>query len=151
MDNLFQTAKSYFWNMVGENQIMAMATQAKDDVAVRTMSIVVLDDTMYCTSFEDSLKCAHIRQNNKMALCFDSVQMNGVAEIISDLDNEKMQSVLKKVEEYFPQRAKYSSQPGCVVIAFTPQKAKLFDASKNPPEGYSIDFVAQTAQQLVKK
>lgn len=151
MSDIFEIATGLLAKAIGDGRVLAMATAADGAVNVRMMSMVPLDGKLYATAFDDSLKCQQLRKNSRMALCFDSYQIEGTATVVADLSTPKNQQILARVASAFPIRAKYAAAPGCVIIEFEMTSAKFYDPSATPPLGYSINFANGSAVDLMKK
>jgi general stress protein 26 len=67
---------------LGKSRIMVLATCSKDRVTARSMSCIMMNQRIYFQTDRRFLKSEQIRENPKVALCVDYVQLEGLARII---------------------------------------------------------------------
>jgi uncharacterized pyridoxamine 5'-phosphate oxidase family protein len=84
---------------IGENQFMAFATCSKNFPTVRTMSVVIIDNKIYFQTGNDSVKYKQFTENKNVALCYNNIQMEGVANNIGKpVEHE---SIMEKYKKYY--------------------------------------------------
>lgn len=103
---------------LSSNKIWVLATSAQDRVTARSVSIVNSGLKIYFQTHEDYLKYKQIRENNRVALCWNNVQVEGIATIAGNPfapGNEEFIRLYK--ESHGDSFDRYTKLPGEVVIA----------------------------------
>lgn len=85
------------YEKIGESKKMVLATSFEDRVTARTMSVIFIDGNFYFQTDENFLKYEQLIKNPRVALCYDNVQIEGIAQVLgSPQDNEKFVEVFSK-------------------------------------------------------
>ncbi len=69
-----------FWNEFGSSKKMVLSTSLEDVVTSRMMSIVAIDGYLYFQTDNSFRKYKQLKGNNRIALCIDNIQIEGVCE-----------------------------------------------------------------------
>ncbi len=69
-----------FWNEFGNSKKMVLSTSLRDVVTSRMMSVVVIDEYLYFQTDNTFRKYEQLKGNNRIALCIDNIQIEGVCE-----------------------------------------------------------------------
>lgn len=104
-----------------DNAIMVLATSHNDRVVARNVLIASNGLDLYFFTWGHSRKCIQIRENPRVALCKDDVQIEGVAEILGGLLDEKNKEYADVLRNKFPdsvERWKY--RPGMSIVRVRP-------------------------------
>ncbi|NLX70224.1 MAG: pyridoxamine 5'-phosphate oxidase family protein [Clostridiales bacterium] len=134
---------------INDNDIWVLATSAKDRVSARSISIVNKGFTIYFQTHEDYLKYKQIRENNKVALCRDNVQIEGMAKIKGNPfaeGNSEFISLYKK--QHKSSFDKYTKLDGQVVIEIEPKRIAIWRYVDSVPY---IDYLDVENKKAVRK
>lgn len=137
----FENEKKNFFDRLGENCYMVLATCFGDYPMASTMTCLVFDGAIWMQTDKKFPKYQQIKSNPKVALCKNALQIEGIAELCGhplEKQNEKFASLIKK---YHPESYEmYSKVDSEVVIKVTPVKAIdwLYEAGDN--RIFNFDF-----------
>ena len=76
----FKTAKAIMDQKLGEWKIMALASCADDYPMVRNVSCIFYNDKIYFKTDKNFRKTQQLFVNPRVAMCFNGVQVEGIAE-----------------------------------------------------------------------
>jgi general stress protein 26 len=128
-----------------DNAIVALATSEEGRVLARSVLIASHGLELYFFTWGHSRKCAQIRANPKVALCKDSVQIEGVAEILGDLVAEDTKEYTDVMRKKFPEAiARWEDRPGMVIVRVRPRHV-VFAGSSDEPSLEFLDLENETA------
>jgi general stress protein 26 len=104
-----------------DNAIMVLATSSNDRVIARNVLIASKGLDLYLFTWGHSRKCKQIRENPRVALCKDDMQIEGSAEILGALREEKNKEYADILRNKFPDSVKkWENLPGMVIIRIRP-------------------------------
>jgi general stress protein 26 len=128
-----------------ENAVMVLATSHNDRVLARNVLIANHDLDLYFFTWGHSRKCSQIRANPRVALCRDSVQIEGVAEILGGLTAENTKEHTDAMRKKFPEAiARWEQRPGMVIVRVRPTRV-VFAGSTDEPSLEFLDLENETA------
>jgi len=104
-----------------DNAVMVLATSHNDRVIARNVLIASKGLDLYFFTWRHSRKCKQISENPRVALCKDDVQIEGLAEILGALLEEKNKEYVDILRNKFPDSVKrWENRPGMVIIRIRP-------------------------------
>lgn len=104
-----------------DNAVMVLATSHNDRVIARNVLIASKGLDLYFFTWRHSRKCKQISENPRVALCKDDVQIEGLAEILGTLLEEKNKEYADILRNKFPDSVKrWENRPGMVIIRIRP-------------------------------
>lgn len=104
-----------------DNAVMVLATSHNNRVIARNVLIVSKGLDLYFFTWRHSRKCKQISENPRVALCKDDVQIEGLAEILGTLLEEKNKEYADILRNKFPDSVKrWENRPGMVIIRIRP-------------------------------
>jgi len=104
-----------------DNAVMVLATSHNDRVNARNVLIASKGLDLYFFTWRHSRKCKQISENPRIALCKDDVQIEGLAEILGALLEEKNKEYADILRNKFPDSVKrWENRPGIVIIRIRP-------------------------------
>ena len=104
-----------------DNAIMVLATSHNDRVIARNVLIASKGLDLYLFTWSHSRKCKQIRENPRVALCKEDMQIEGLAEILGALREEKNKEYADILRNKFPDSVKrWENLPGMVIIRIRP-------------------------------
>lgn len=120
------------WNKLGSHGVMVLSTCAENRVTSRAMSVVVIDEKLYCQTDERYLKCQQIKANPNISLCVNNFSLEGNCRIIGKpYDNEFFITAMKR---YFPDAvSRWSKLPAECVLEITPKLVSSWIYEDNKP------------------
>ena len=77
----FGTAEKILWEKLGDWKIMALASCEDDYPMVRNISAIMYDGKIWFKTDRNFRKTQQLIANPRVALCWNGVQMEGLAEI----------------------------------------------------------------------
>ena len=118
------------FHKIGENKLAALATSSQNNPSVRMMSIIIYDNKIYFQTGIDLMKYKQITENKNVALCFDNVQIEGIANIIGKpIDHNNIMEIYKKY--YINSFETYSKLDNEILIEVIPKKITKWEYDGN--------------------
>ena len=124
----FAAAKAIMDQKLGEWKIMALASCADDYPMVRNVSCIFYNDKIYFKTDRNFSKTKQLFQNPRVAMCFNGVQVEGIAENKGLVVEEEGRVFEKKYKEYLWQSYNaYSHEDSEILIEVTPKFVEIWD------------------------
>lgn len=82
MDSVFNDKFNMFILGFPEHRSMVLSTSLNDDVTSRMMSIIKIGSKFYFQTDRNSRKACQIRANEKVSLCSDNTQIDGLCKCV---------------------------------------------------------------------
>jgi len=131
----FREELEKFSNQTGDHKHMALATCDDNYPTVRTMSVIIYNDNIYFQTGTDLHKYDQISANKNVALCFDNVQIEGIAKIIGkplDKNNEEIMEKYKKCFESSFKKYSYLDNEVLIMVKIKKITIWKYDAEQKP-------------------
>ncbi len=128
---------------------MILATSADNRVMARSVLIVHDEPDIYIFTWKYSRKTIQIEKNNHVALSKDKVSIEGKAEILGLMTDEKNKEILEFLRTKQPKAiARWENKPNMIIIKIRPEFACVDGYSINR-EAYLeyVDFTKQSAHR----
>lgn len=123
-----------------DNAIMVLATSHNDRVTARNVLIASNGLDLYFFTWGHSRKCIQIRENPIVSLCKDDVQIEGVAEILGRLLDEKNKEYADILRNKFPDSVeRWEHRPGMVIVRVRP--TSIATAGEITDDQIYLDYV----------
>ena len=104
-----------------DSETMVLATSHNDRVLARNVLVASDGLNLYFFTWKHSRKCMQIQKNPKVALCKDKVQIEGVAEILGGLLDEKTKKYTDIMRRKFPEAIEeWERRPGMIIVRVKP-------------------------------
>ena len=134
----FETAVERMFEILGNSKIMALASSVNDYVMVRNVSCLFYDEKIYFKTDKNFRKTKQIMENPQVAMCFNGIQVEGIAEnkgLVVDEPGRRFEEGYKKYlwESY----NKYSHTDTEILIEVTPKYVEIWDTSQ---DGYAFQL-----------
>lgn len=127
------------WSMLGFSSVMALATCAENRVTARAMSVVVMDEKLFCQTNEQYLKCRQIQLNPNVCLCVSHFSIEGTCRNIGKPAENA--AFMEKMKTCFPDAvARWSLLPAECVLEITPRLVSSWIYEDNRPYMERWDF-----------
>ena len=131
------------WKETGESGVMVLSTCAGNRVRSRSMSVVVINGKYYCQTNKNYLKCAQIKENPNVSLCYRNFTVEGICRITGrPCDDPVFTEAMKKS---FPDAVKrWSSLPEECILEITPLYVRSWIYEEGIPFIETWDIAAKT-------
>lgn len=141
-DITYGQAVSRMFEMLGNSQIMALASSLNDYVMVRNVSCLFYDEKIYFKTDKNFRKTKQLLENPNVAMCWSGVQVEGTAVNKGLVAEEPGQRFAQGYRKYLWQSYnKYSHEDTEILIEVSPKYVEIWDTSD---DGYAfqlfIDF-----------
>ena len=128
----FKTAKAIMDQKLGEWKIMALASCADDYPMVRNVSCIFYNDKIYFKTDKNLRKTQQLFVNPRVAMCFNGVQVEGIAENKGLVIEEEGRVFEQKYKEYLWQSYNaYSHEDSEILIEVTPKFVEIWDEDED--------------------
>ncbi|MBU7016966.1 MAG: pyridoxamine 5'-phosphate oxidase family protein [Theionarchaea archaeon] len=103
------------------NDTMVLATSSDDIVLARTVLIFSKGLELYFFTWGNSRKCDQIRRNPNIALCKDNMMIEGVAEIVGGLSEERNREYKDFMRNKNPESIeRWEKRPNMIIVRVKP-------------------------------
>lgn len=128
----FEQAKEIMKKKMGDYKIMALASCVDNYPMVRNVSCIFYNDKIYFKTDKNFRKTQQLFQNNRVAMCFNGVQVEGTALNKGLVINEEGRIFEKKYKEFLWQSYNaYSHIDTEILIEVTPDFVEIWDEDEN--------------------
>ena len=128
MTMTFEEPKTIMDPKLGDYKIMALASCVDDYPMVRNVSCIFYNDKIYFKTDRNFRKTKQLFQNPRVAMCFNGVQVEGIAENKGLVVEEEGRVFEKKYKEYLWQSYNaYSHEDSEILIEVTPKFVEIWD------------------------
>lgn len=144
----FEQAKEIMFEKLGDWKIMALASSVNDYVMVRNVSCLFYDEKIYFKTDKNFRKTQQLYANPQVALCWNGVQVEGIAENKGLVVDEPDRKFEKLYEKYlWGSYNKYSHEDTEIIIEITPKFVEVWDTSEdNYAYQIFIDFDTESVE-----
>ena len=147
----FKQAKEILWNKLGNFKIMALATSVDDYPMIRNVSCIFYNDRIYFKTDKNFRKTQQLFENDKVAMCFHGVSLEGIATNTGLVIDEPGRIFEKKYQEYLWQSYNaYSHLDTEILIEVEPKFVEIWDDDENK-NAYQIFVNFDTEDVKIKK
>ncbi len=144
----FEEAVQRMFTQLGNSKIMALATSKDDKVLVRNVSCVIYDHKIYFKTDQNFRKTKQLLENPNVAMCWDGVQVEGIAVNKGLVAEEADQRFAQAYRKYlWGSYNAYSHTDTEILIEVTPRFVEIWDQDQDQ-RGFQtfIDFTKKTVQ-----
>ena len=128
----FREAKEVYLKKLGDFKIMALASCVDDYPMVRNVSCICYNDKIYFKTDKNFRKTQQLYKNNRVAMCFNGVQVEGIAKNKGLVVDEEGRVFEKKYKEFLWQSYNaYSHVDTEILIEVTPKFVEIWDEDEN--------------------
>lgn len=128
----FREAKEVYLKKLGDFKIMALASCVDDYPMVRNVSCIFYNDKIYFKTDKNFRKTQQLYKNNRVAMCFNGVQVEGIAKNKGLVVDEEGKVFEKKYKEFLWQSYNaYSHVDTEILIEVTPKFVEIWDEDEN--------------------
>lgn len=128
----FREAKEVYRKKLGDFKIMALASCVDDYPMVRNVSCIFYNDKIYFKTDKNFRKTQQLYKNNRVAMCFNGVQVEGIAKNKGLVVDEEGRVFEKKYKEFLWQSYNaYSHVDTEILIEVTPKFVEIWDEDEN--------------------
>lgn len=144
----FEAGKELLFSQLGEFKIMALASSVNDYVMVRNMSVIFYNEMLQFKTDMNFRKTKQLVENSNVALCWNGIQIEGVATINGlVVDEPDLVFATKYKELLWGSYNKYSHEDTEVLVSVAPKFVEMWD-SNEAGDAFQIflDFQTKTAR-----
>ncbi len=128
----FNEAFEIYKKKLGIYKIMALATSVNDYPMVRNVSCLFYNDKIYFKTDKNFRKTQQLIQNERVAMCFHGVQVEGIAKNTGLVVDEPGLTFEKLYKEYlWGSYNAYSHVDTEILIEVTPKFVEIWDDDEN--------------------
>ena len=128
----FLEAKEIYDKKLGDFKIMALASCVDNYPMVRNVSCVFYNDKIYFKTDKNFRKTQQLYKNSRVAMCFNGVQVEGIAENKGLGVEEEGRVFEQKYKEFLWQSYNaYSHVDTEILIEVTPKFVEIWDEDEN--------------------
>lgn len=147
-DITFEQAAERMFNMLGNSQIMALASSKDDYVMVRNVSCLFYDGKIWFKTDKNFRKTKQLLENPNIAMCWSGIQVEGTAKNKGLVAEEPGQIFAEGYKKYLWQSYnKYSHEETEILIEVTPKYVEVWDTSD---EGYAFQLFIDFEKKCVE-
>jgi len=144
----FSDVYSVLDNFLGDHAIMILATAERNRVTARPVNCIINSYRFFFQTDIRSVKCRQIVANPLVALCNDSLQIEGVAKVIGAPSLPEHAGLVECYRSHYPNAfAKYSHLPFEVLISVDSVLVKVWRETDGKPGIDIFDIVNQTVRR----
>ena len=137
-DITYEQAVSRMFEMLGNSQIMALASSKDDYVMVRNVSCLFYDEKIWFKTDKNFRKTKQLLENPNVALCWSGIQVEGTAKNKGLVAKEPRRVFAKGYKKYLWQSYnKYSHEDTEILIEVSPKYVEIWDTSD---DGYAFQL-----------
>ena len=104
-----------------EKRAIVLATSSNNQVIARTVSYVNNELEIYFWSYRNHTKCQQIKDNPRVALCRDYLQVEGIASLHGSILDPQNKDYLVHFRKKFPKMYEnYINEPEMILITVEP-------------------------------
>ena len=144
----FEQAVDLMFEKLGDWKIMALASSVNDYVMVRNVSCLFYDKKICFKTDKNFRKTQQLYQNPQVALCWNGVQIEGIAKnkgLVVDEPDRRFEKLYK--EHLWGSYNKYSHEDTEIIIEVTPKFVEIWDTSEdNYAFQIFIDFEKESVE-----
>lgn len=124
----FKDAVELMERKLGDWKIMALASCHKDYPMVRNVSCLFYNHKIYFKTDKNFRKTQQLYENPRVAMCFNGVQVEGLAKITGLVVDEPGRIFEKKYKEFLWQSYnRYSHEEDEILVEVTPEFVEIWD------------------------
>lgn len=126
----YEQAVERMFEMLGNSQIMALASSLNDHVCVRNVSCLFYDEKIYFKTDQNFRKTKQLLANPNVALCWSGIQVEGTAcnkGLVSEEPGHRFEEGYQKY--LWQSYNKYSHTETEILIEVTPEFVEVWDTS----------------------
>ncbi len=144
----FEEAVKRMFDQLGNSKIMALASAGGNKVFVRNVSCLFYDDKIYFKTDINFRKTKQLLENPNVAMCWDGVQVEGVARnkgLVVEEEGRRFEQAYRKY--LWGSYNAYSHEDTEILIEVTPQFVEIWDQDEQH-RGFQtfIDFSTKQAE-----
>lgn len=119
---------------IGKSKVMVLATSEQDRVTARLVSCVICNEHIYFQTDKKFIKYSQILANPNVALCFENVQIEGVATVIGHPLDSGNHFFAEAYQNHFKESFhSYSSLVDEVLVEIKPTLITVWSYDNNRP------------------
>jgi general stress protein 26 len=131
------------------NRIWVLSTASNGNISSRSMSIINKGLDIYFQTSKCYIKHNQMQENNNVALCYNNISIEGIAEEIGNWNDEKNKELMELYKSiHLGSFNAYGLLEGQIVYKVTPKKIKLWKYINGTPIRQNLYVYEKIAEQL---
>ncbi|MHC1683032.1 MAG: pyridoxamine 5'-phosphate oxidase family protein [Clostridiaceae bacterium] len=132
-----------------KNRIWVLSTTSNGNISSRSMSIINNGLDIYFQTNKCYIKHNQMQENNNIALCYNNISIEGIAEEIGNWKDEKNKELMELYKSiHLSSFNAYGLLEGQVVYKVTPNIIKLWKYINGTPIRQNLYVYEKIAEQL---
>jgi uncharacterized pyridoxamine 5'-phosphate oxidase family protein len=112
------------------------------------MSCIVYENKIFFQTGTDLIKYKQICENNNVALCVDNIQMEGIANILGNINDKQNSEIMRIYEKYYKNSYEtYMHNETEVLIEIVLKKIIKWDYENSKPYRIFVDVDNKQARK----
>lgn len=145
----YENLKKEVISYLEKNRVWVLSTASNNVVSSRSMSIINQGLDIYFQTNQCYIKHSQIQENNNVALCFNNISIEGIAEEIGDWKDKCNEDLRELYKSAHPSSFNaYGLLDGQVVYKVTPKKIKIWKYINGEPMRQNLYIEEEVAEQL---
>ncbi len=117
----FSELKEKIIKFLNGKKAIVVATSSNNHVTARTVSFVNNGLHIFFWSYGNHTKCKQIKENPKIALCRDNLQVEGIANLQGSILSPDNEDYLRDFQKKFPKDyERYVNEPDMILVNVKP-------------------------------
>ncbi len=145
----YENLKNEVISSLIKNRIWVLSTTSNGNVSSRSMSIINNGLDIYFQTNKCYIKHNQMQENNNVALCYNNISIEGIAEEIGSWKDEKNKELMELYKSiHLSSFNAYGLLEGQVVYKVTPKIIKLWKYINGTPIRQNLHVYEEIAEQL---
>lgn len=145
----YENLKNEVISSLEKNRIWVLSTASNGNISSRSMSIINKGLDIYFQTNKCYIKHNQMQENNNVALCYNNISIEGIAEEIGNWKDEKNKELMELYKSiHLGSFNAYGLLEGQVVYKVTPEKIKLWKYINGTPIRQNLYVYEKIAEQL---
>lgn len=145
----YENLKNEVISSLEKNRIWVLSTTSNGNISSRSMSIINKGLDIYFQTNKCYTKHNQMQENNNVALCYNNISIEGIAEEIGSWKDEKNKELVELYKSvHLSSFNAYGLLEGQVVYKVTPKIIKLWKYLNGTPIRQNLYVYKKIAEQL---
>lgn len=145
----YENLKNEVISSLEKNRIWVLSTTSNGNISSRSMSIINKGLDIYFQTNKCYTKHNQMQENNNVALCYNNISIEGIAEEIGSWKDEKNKELMELYKSvHLSSFNAYGLLEGQVVYKVTPKIIKLWKYVNGTPIRQNLYVYKKIAEQL---
>jgi Pyridoxamine 5''-phosphate oxidase. len=145
----YENLKNEVISSLEKNKIWVLSTTSNNNISSRSMSIINKGLDIYFQTNKCYIKHDQMLENNNVALCYNNISIEGIADEIGNWKDEKNKELMELYKSvHLSSFNAYGLLEGQIVYKVTPKIIKLWKYINGIPIRQNLYVYEKIAEQL---